>query len=309
MKLYYIQDGKIHAKFRHLSDYSREKRTKRNEAFFRAPRSESRMRIIIFLGRKWSGQQWRCRNYTITNPDKNVPEFVGVSSVSKNVGPLSVRRRTERERGKRTYGRTDIWTKQRRFKERPRSSSLSAKIALSAGKILLSQRTTVNHRCESTKTRLAVEQKEGPDNDWPSERRKHIETRGIDAAKRRREREGEREKEGETECGDGCCCMRRMHYRITTWMAVSKFAARNRSCSAGMRREWKSGGYIHGVLRNDTPSPRKLIRLRTERNANVLSVLEKLANFESIFPRKKVWLAAIPFRQLFNFQYYIYLED
>jgi len=112
------------------------------------------------LGRARRDKQ-RCRNYTVKNPDKNLDRFSQTClclAYQKNVASVRRRSTTDGKRvRKRMYGRTNG-----RFKERPRSSSLFAKIALSAGKILLSQRTTVNHRCESTKARLAVERKEGP---------------------------------------------------------------------------------------------------------------------------------------------------
>lgn len=100
--------------------------------------------------------------------------------------------------------------------------------------------------------------KGGTDNDWPTGKT----YRGIDAARGPRKRD-----KGETECGDGCCCIRRMHYGITMWMAVSKFARRNRSYPArSVRCEWKSGAYVHGVLGkfatiHSRSSSWKLIRL------------------------------------------------
>lgn len=131
-----------------------------------------------------------------------------VSGVSKNAGSVvGPGRKGSEDTDVRTNERTDG-----RFKERPRSSSLFAKIALSAGKILLSQRATVNHRCESTKAGLAAERKEKPITiDRPAKR---IGTRGIDAAGGSRKRDKEREDRPRLRT---CrCTARGMHYGITT---------------------------------------------------------------------------------------------
>lgn len=172
------------------------------------------------------------------------------------------------------YGRANGRTGER-FKEHPRTSSLFAKIALSAGKILLSQRATVNHRCESTKARLAAERKEGPITiDRATGKTVSPESRRA-ARARRIEKEG-----GDKEA------RRRMlpHAKVALWdygtrMAVSKFPTRNPSCPANMQREWKSDATFHGVLGKFTtihlpacPSsvrrPRKLIRLGASERAS-----------------------------------------
>lgn len=78
-----------------------------------------------------------------------------------------------------------------------------------------------------------------------------------------------------------------------------------------MRREWESdatfpprGGVCPVKFATIHPRrPRKLIRLPAD--ADVLSVLEKLADFESIFPSGESLIGRRLRLQLFNFQYYI----
>lgn len=205
-------------------------------------------------------------------PTKTYPD--GFSHVSASVWRIKKRRsatdgRMERERGN---GCTDERTGER-FKEHPRTSSLFAKIALSAGKILLSQRATVNHRCESTKARLAAERKEGPIT---------IDRATGKTASRRAARARWIEKEG----GDKEARRRMLpHAKDALWdygtrMAVSKFPTRNltqvapRICSANGKATLRSMGCsvnsqrytsLPAALRS---SSRKLIRLGASERAS-----------------------------------------
>lgn len=176
-------------------------------------------------------------------PTKTYPD--GFSHVSASVWRIKKRRsatdgRMERERGNGCTGeRTG-----ERFKEHPRTSSLFAKIALSAGKILLSQRATVNHRCESTKARLAAERKEGPitidrATGKTASRRAR---RGAGEEDRERGRR-QRSKATDVAACEGCIMgLRDANGRFE----VS--STRNPSCPANMQREWKSDATFHGVL-------------------------------------------------------------
>lgn len=185
---------KFGIKFQHSSDNFLEKKSKVGSRTQRIFISDFWTRIIIFLRPRVRG-----------GTQATMPKLYGYKSRQKRSRVQSrvclclayqktpVRRQSATDgKGvrKRMNGCTDERTNGR-FKERPRSSSLFAKIALSAGKILLSQRTTVNHRCESTKARLPAERKEGPIT--IDRLAKRIETRGIDAAggPRRRDKEGE----------------------------------------------------------------------------------------------------------------------
>jgi len=158
--------------------------------------------------------------------------------------------------------------------------------------------------------------KGGTDNDWPTgktyrDSRHWCGRRGEGETKKERERLSAAT---DVAACEGCIMGLRREWPFQSLLRVTEVAPR--VCGANGKATPTSTGCSVNSQRYTFPrSPsRKLVRLwadkctRARARADVPSVLENLANFESIFPRWKFDWPPSRFAKLFNFQYYISCE-